>query len=43
MSRVVRLDYDGLHVQFQGDRIQAIFHMPADEPSASHKRPFDLR
>jgi class 3 adenylate cyclase len=34
MSRVVRLDYDGLHVQFQGDRIQGIFHMPADEPSA---------
>ncbi|MBM4185148.1 MAG: hypothetical protein FJ207_13180 [Gemmatimonadetes bacterium] len=34
MSRVVRLDYDGLHVQFQGDRLQGLFHMPADELGA---------
>lgn len=33
MSRVVRVDYDGLHVQFQGDRLQSLFHVPADDLS----------
>ena len=28
MSRVVRDDYGGLRVQFQGDRVQALFHTP---------------
>lgn len=34
ISRVVRRDYDGIHVQFQGDRLQGLFHMPAGELSA---------
>ena len=28
MSRVVQDDYGGLRVQFQGDRVQALFHLP---------------
>jgi class 3 adenylate cyclase len=28
MSRVVRADYGGLRIQFQGDRVQALFHLP---------------
>lgn len=34
VSRVVRLDYGGLHVQFQGDRLQGLFHIPVDDPAA---------
>jgi class 3 adenylate cyclase len=30
MSRVIRRDFDGVHVQYQGDRLQALFHMPKD-------------
>ena len=28
-SRIIRKDYEGVRVQFQGDRVQAIFHIPA--------------
>ena len=28
MSRVVQDDYGGLRVQFQGDRVQVLFHLP---------------
>jgi class 3 adenylate cyclase len=28
MSRVVRNDYEGLRIQFQGDRVQALFRLP---------------
>jgi class 3 adenylate cyclase len=28
MSRVIRDDYGGLRIQFQGDRVQALFHLP---------------
>ncbi|HEX8465320.1 MAG TPA: adenylate/guanylate cyclase domain-containing protein [Abditibacterium sp.] len=31
MARIVRDDYEGVRVQFQGDRVQAIFHVPADD------------
>ena len=28
MSRVLSDDYNGIRIQFQGDRVQAIFHLP---------------
>jgi class 3 adenylate cyclase len=31
LATVVRSDYEGLRVQFQGDRVQALFHLPEDE------------
>jgi class 3 adenylate cyclase len=31
MATVVSVDYDGLRVQFQGDRVQGLFHMPKNE------------
>lgn len=31
MATVVSVDYEGLRVQFQGDRVQGLFHMPKDE------------
>ena len=31
MSCVIRDDYPGVRVQYQGDRVQAIYHMPPDE------------
>lgn len=31
LAGVVKSDYEGLRVQFQGDRVQALFHMPEDE------------
>lgn len=31
LATVVRADYDGLRVQFQGDRVQALLHLPEDE------------
>lgn len=30
MSRVVRNDFKGLRIQFQGDRAQGLFHLPKD-------------
>lgn len=33
MATVVSVDYNGLRVQFQGDRVQGLFHMPKDEES----------
>ena len=31
MARVVKDDYQGVRVQFQGDRVQAIFNVPAED------------
>lgn len=31
MATVVSVDYNGLRVQFQGDRVQGLFHMPKNE------------
>jgi class 3 adenylate cyclase len=31
MSCVIRDDYPGVRVQYQGDRVQAIYHMPPDD------------
>lgn len=33
MAKVVTSDFDGVRVQFQGDRVQALFHMPVDNES----------
>ena len=34
MSSVVQEDYAGLHIQFQGDRIQGLFHLPRNDEGA---------
>lgn len=34
MSAVVKNDFEGLRVQFQGDRIQGLFHLPKDDDEA---------
>jgi class 3 adenylate cyclase len=31
MASVVKHDFDGLRVQYQGDRVQGLFHLPKDE------------
>jgi len=33
MATVVAVDFKGLRVQFQGDRVQGLYHMPKDEES----------
>jgi class 3 adenylate cyclase len=33
MATVVKTDYDGIRVQFQGDRVQALYHLPKDDES----------
>jgi class 3 adenylate cyclase len=34
MARVVKDDYNGLRVQYQGDRVQGLFHLPKDDAAA---------
>ncbi len=34
MAAVIKQDFEGLRVQYQGDRVQALFHLPKDDPSA---------
>jgi hypothetical protein len=31
MAKVVKDDFNGVRVQFQGDRVQGIYHLPADD------------
>jgi class 3 adenylate cyclase len=31
MAKVVQTDFEGVRVQFQGDRVQALFHLPEDD------------
>lgn len=31
LATVVKKDYEGVRVQYQGDRVQALFHLPKDE------------
>jgi class 3 adenylate cyclase len=31
MARVVASDYNGLRIQFQGDRVQGLYHLPKNE------------
>jgi class 3 adenylate cyclase len=33
MATVVKTDFEGIRVQFQGDRVQGLFHLPKDEIS----------
>jgi class 3 adenylate cyclase len=33
MATVVKTDFDGIRVQFQGDRVQGLYHLPKDEES----------
>lgn len=33
MATVVKTDFDGIRVQFQGDRVQGLYHLPKDEDS----------
>jgi class 3 adenylate cyclase len=35
MSCVIRDDYPGVRIQYQGDRVQAIYHMPPDDVAAA--------
>ena len=34
MAAVVKQDFEGLRIQYQGDRVQALFHLPKDDPGA---------
>ena len=34
LAQVVRSDFDGLRIQYQGDRVQALFHLPKDDEEA---------
>jgi hypothetical protein len=33
MAAVVKQDFNGVRVQYQGDRVQGLFHLPADDPA----------
>src|SRR5439155_22496436 len=35
MAAVVKHDFAGVRVQYQGDRVQALFHLPKDDGAAS--------
>src|SRR6266487_321407 len=34
MARVITGDFDGLRIQYQGDRVQGLFHLPQDDGAA---------
>jgi class 3 adenylate cyclase len=34
MAAVIKHDFNGLRIQYQGDRVQALFHLPKDKPSS---------
>lgn len=34
MARVVKGDFNGLRIQYQGDRVQGLFHLPKDEEAS---------
>lgn len=42
MGRVVKTDYEGIRVQFQGDRVQGLFHLPKDDEAAIAKTAVDV-
>lgn len=37
-ARVIAGDFDGLRIQYQGDRIQGLFHLPQDQEAAIAKK-----
>ena len=41
MASVVKRDFDGVRVQFQGDRVQALFHLPKRDDEKIAKRAVD--
>jgi class 3 adenylate cyclase len=41
LARVIRRDFGGLRVQYQGDRVQGLFHLPADDVAAIATRAVD--
>jgi class 3 adenylate cyclase len=42
MARVVKVDFDGLRIQFQGDRVQGLFHLPKGDEEAIAKIATDV-
>jgi class 3 adenylate cyclase len=42
MSAVVKHDFDGLRIQYQGDRVQALFHLPKDDGAALTKKAIEV-
>jgi class 3 adenylate cyclase len=34
MAAVIKSDFDGVRVQYQGDRVQGLFHLPKDDDAA---------
>jgi class 3 adenylate cyclase len=40
-SRVLTDDFDGVRIQYQGDRVQAIFHLPKDDEEAIARKVVD--
>ncbi len=41
MASVVKHDFDGVRIQFQGDRVQAVFHLPKRDDEEIAKRAID--
>lgn len=41
MASIVKQDFDGIRVQFQGDRVQALFHLPKREDARIAARAVD--
>ena len=37
-ARVIKGDFNGLRIQYQGDRIQGLFHLPQDDEAAIAKK-----
>jgi class 3 adenylate cyclase len=42
MAAIVRTDYGAIRVQFQGDRVQAIVHLPKDEDAGISEKAVDI-
>lgn len=38
MAAVIKTDFNGVRIQFQGDRVQGLFHLPKDEDEKIAKR-----
>jgi class 3 adenylate cyclase len=39
-ARVLTVDFEGVRIQYQGDNVQAIFHLPEDDEKAIVKKAF---
>ena len=38
LARVIKYDFGGLRIQYQGDRVQGLFHLPQDNEAAIAKK-----